>query len=83
MSQTIARCLPSGPTLTRMDNSTSAHSANDHEAYALEAIERSEHTTELSDRLELLTRAQAWAMLRIGDLLACLVEALAARRAGQ
>jgi len=53
--------------------------AEDHEAYAVEAIERSEVSEDLNDRLELLARAKAWAMLRVGDLLARLVEAVMTR----
>jgi len=49
----------------------------------LEAIERSEISEELTDRMELLARAQAWATLHVADVLSRLVEALSPRRAEQ
>jgi hypothetical protein len=61
----------------------SPHSAEEYTAFAVEAIERSEHADDAQDRLELVGRAQAWAMLGVGETLARIVEILAARRAGR
>jgi phytoene/squalene synthetase len=58
-------------------------SADDCTAYAEEAIERAEHATDAQDRLEHLSRAQAWAMLAVAASVAALGASLAARRADQ
>lgn len=61
----------------------SPHTAEDCTAFAVEAIERSEHAGEAQERVELLGRAQAWAMLGVGETLARIAEVLAARKAGR
>jgi hypothetical protein len=57
----------------------SPHRAEEYTAFAVEAIERSEHADDVQDRLELLARAQAWAMLGVEETLARIAEVLAGR----
>ena len=59
------------------------HWGDDYAVLAANAIADSEEAEPLSVRLELLARAQAWAMLHVADVLSRLVEASGSRRAGQ
>jgi hypothetical protein len=43
---------------------------------AVSAVERSESAEELGERLELVARAQAWAILHLADVVTGLAEAL-------
>lgn len=51
--------------------------------FAEEAIERAEHSGGAQDRIEHLSRAQAWALLAVAASVEALGARLAARRADQ